>query len=181
MREGGQISYGARPSRFFRPKDLRGGVDVRGRVHQHLDHLQVPLLRGHEHPRPSILYRGTSLIRNSHHHRALDIGLLLGPRGRLFLMSEAPPPGAPPRRPRTPLSVHPVGCRGFCQLVTRICQVLETNSLKMAPISTFGDECPQNGFKVPLSCCHEHRLSILHRVTSLIRNSPPPPRTTIGP
>ena len=39
-------------------------------------------------------YRGTSLIRNSPppegHHRALGIVLLLGPAGRLFLMSEVP-------------------------------------------------------------------------------------------
>ena len=39
-------------------------------------------------------YRDTSQIRNSappwDHHRALDIVLLQGPRGSLFLMSEGP-------------------------------------------------------------------------------------------
>ena len=39
-------------------------------------------------------YRGTSLIRNSNplwdHHRALGVGLLQGPRGGRFLMSEVP-------------------------------------------------------------------------------------------
>ena len=41
---------------------------------------------------PHLRYRGTSLIKNStppyDHHRDLDIGLLEGPRGALFLMSE---------------------------------------------------------------------------------------------
>jgi len=40
------------------------------------------------------VYRDSSLIRNTPppegHHAALDIVLLLGPRGALFLMSEVP-------------------------------------------------------------------------------------------
>ena len=39
-------------------------------------------------------YRGTSLIRSSSppqdHHRSLGIGLLQGPAGEVFLMSEVP-------------------------------------------------------------------------------------------
>ena len=39
-------------------------------------------------------YRGTSFIRTppppQDHHRALDTGLLKGPRGRLFLMGQVP-------------------------------------------------------------------------------------------
>jgi len=49
------------------------------------------------------LYRGTSLIRNrlppQDHRRAIGIGLLEGPMGRRFLMSEVPlytSPGEPP-------------------------------------------------------------------------------------
>jgi len=44
--------------------------------------------------RQAALYTGTSLMRNSPspwgHHRAVGIVLLQGPRGALFLMSEAP-------------------------------------------------------------------------------------------
>jgi hypothetical protein len=43
-------------------------------------------------PRSVLCGRGTSLIRNRHppqdHHRALDIGILSGPRGKHFLVSE---------------------------------------------------------------------------------------------
>ena len=66
--------------------------------------------------------RGTSLIRNSpapqDHHKALGTGLLQGPRGRLFLMSEVPLYGS--RKPReqgqAPAGPHPPLCCG-----TRAC------------------------------------------------------------
>ena len=40
----------------------------------------------------STLYRGTSLTRNTpqDHHRSLGTGLLYGPTGGLFLMTEVP-------------------------------------------------------------------------------------------
>ena len=46
------------------------------------------------HPTPGVPYRGASLIRNcpppQDHCRSLGIGLMKGPRGLLFLMSEVP-------------------------------------------------------------------------------------------
>ena len=68
-----------------------GRASARGGPGQRHPHHLRPLLFGTP---PTVPYRGTSLTRKIHppwnHHRSLGIGLLKGPTGRMFLVSEVP-------------------------------------------------------------------------------------------